>query len=407
MQQYDTTSSLVQNYGRFALRFTHGKGVYLYDGNDKPYLDFAAGIAVNSLGHSNHDITNIITAQADKLLHISNLYHITEQEILADKLISNSIFNHAFFCNSGTEGTEGSIKFARKWATEKYGHDWVHQHGKILTFHHSFHGRTLAALSAAGNEKYLYGFAPNHDGFLHCEFNNCDTFHQYINDDVFAIMLEPVQGEGGIIPMTEEFAQTIAEYHQTHDCLLLVDEVQCGIGRTGKFWGYEHYQLQPDILWAAKGLGNGFPIGVILATYDVAQHMVPSTHGSTFGGNPLACAVANYVVDTIDNDSFLNSIYEKSDYLEQNLQELLRHNYSIFQEERGIGLMRGLKCHDDILALDIVKLLHEEQLLTVPAADNIIRLLPPLIIDKNHIDEAIEKIYRVTKKASIHYSSGE
>lgn len=390
-------SPVLGNYGRFDLCFTHGNGVYLYDDKGNEYLDFATGIAVNSLGHGDKKIADIIHQQAQKLTHVSNLYHIDEQEKLAQELTKNVIFDQAFFCNSGLEATEAGVKFARRWAYMNKGQAWLETKGKILCLNRSFHGRGLTSLAAAGNEKYLEGFAPKMNGFCHCDPNDIDDLYAACDENVFAIMVEPVIGEGGILPLSKDFMAGIAAIQQSRDILLIMDEVQSGVGRAGSFWAYQQYDLKPDILCAAKGLGNGFPIGAVLVRHHVGQHITPGTHGSTFGGNPLACAVAHHVVTRINDKKFLNNVKKLGDYFDKALQSLTKSNHSVIAQTRGLGLMRAIKCDDHILALDMVKALHHEGLLTVAAGDNIVRLLPPLVVDKAQIDHAVDKLSNVSK----------
>ncbi|WOV86339.1 acetylornithine transaminase [Sporosarcina oncorhynchi] len=373
-------SALFNNYARRSVHLVKGKGTYVYDEQGKPYLDFTSGIAVVSLGHAHPAIVNALKEQSEKLWHISNLFESPEQEQLAQSLLKNTPLSRAFFCNSGAEANEAAIKLARKHTAKHV----------IITFEQSFHGRTFGAMAATGQEKVKLGFGPMLDTFRTIPFNDVNALEAAIDEDVAAIMLEVIQGEGGVNTVTPAFASKIQELCQAKDILCIVDEVQTGIGRTGTKYAYEHTVLQPDIITLAKGLGGGFPIGAMLGSEKLAESFGPGAHGTTFGGNPLAVAVAQTIVEHVFDETFLLSVQQKSRYLIERLKFSLPAN--LF-EILGEGLLIGIKCKDDVTS--IIKLAEDQGLLIVQAGPNVIRLLPPLTVTEKEIDEAVELLTTV------------
>lgn len=367
-------SALFHNYARRPIAIEKGQGTIVFDTNGKRYLDFTSGIAVCSLGHANPLIVNAIQEQSQKLWHISNLFESPGQEKLAETLVEGSHLSHAFFCNSGAEANEAAIKLARK-------HTGKHH---IIVFEQSFHGRTFGAMSATGQDKVRNGFGPLVSQFTTLPYNDVDALKGAIDDGVAAIMLELIQGEGGVNPVTEEFAQAIKDVCENSNILLIVDEVQTGIGRTGTRFAYEQTVLKPDIVSMAKGLGGGFPIGGILGVASLFDTFSAGTHGTTFGGNPLGVAVAQTVVDTVFEPAFLANVQDLSTYLKEQLEAQMPANFSV----QGQGLMLGLNCGGKDVAPFVTKL-DEAGLLTVSAGAKVIRLLPPLTVSKEEIDEAV------------------
>ncbi|MDD9909093.1 MAG: aspartate aminotransferase family protein [Ahrensia sp.] len=382
-----STSPLFQAFARVPVHFERGEGVYLYDSDGQAYLDFAAGIAVNALGHSHPHLVTALKDQAEKLWHTSNLYESPAQESLADRLCENSFAERAFFTNSGTESLECAFKTARRWhydnsAPERY---------EIITFEGAFHGRSLAAISAGGNEKYLTGFGPKVEGFPHLPFGDHDALKAAINEKTAAILIEPIQGEGGIRPIPHQCLRGLRELCDEHGLLLIYDEVQCGIGRTGKLFAHQWVDgAEPDIMAVAKGIGGGFPVGVCLATAEAASAMQPGSHGTTYGGNPLAMAVGNAVLDVVLEDGFMEQVQERGLFLRQRLAEIADSYPDIIESVRGGGLMQGLKCK--ALNTDVVAAFRNEHLLSVPAGDNVVRLMPPLVVSKDEIRQAVSKM---------------
>ncbi|MBI1274405.1 acetylornithine/succinylornithine family transaminase [bacterium] len=379
-------------YNRTEFGALRGEGVYLHTDDGRTMLDFASGIAVNSLGHCHPHLVAELKKQAETLWHVSNLYQIPGQQKLAERLVAVSCCDTAFFCNSGAEAMEAAFKMTRKYF------DFIGQPDRyrIITMKGGFHGRTIATISAASKPALTDGFAPLLDGFDHVELNDLAAVKAAIGPQTAAIALEPIQGEGGIRPATKEFLQGLAALCKEHGLLLIADEVQCGTGRTGKMFAYEWAGVEPDLIAVAKGIGGGFPLGACLAKEHVAKAMNPGSHGGTYGGNPLAMAVGNAVMDIITAPGFLAKVTEMGDYLGQKLEALKAAYPKQIDEIRGKGLMRGLRLHSD--PAPFVKLLREEGLLTVGAADQAIRIVPPLIVEKAHIDEAVDKIDRCCKK---------
>ena len=377
---------VLPTYARADLEFVKGKGAWLTEADGSHFLDLASGIAVNSLGHAHPDLVKIIKSQAEKLWHVSNLYEIPQQRALAEILVANSFADTVFFTNSGTESCELAVKMARKYWFEKGYHDKF----EIITFEGSFHGRSSAGIAATASEKMTKGFGPLLPGFLSINWNNHEAIKNSISDRTAAILLEPIQGEGGIRVVPEQCLKGIREFCDENKILLILDEVQCGVGRTGKLFAHEWAEIEPDIMMVAKGIGGGFPLGAVLAKEDAASGMTNGTHGSTYGGNPLGCSIGLKVIDIISNPNFLLDVNHKAQSFRAGLSELLNKNTSIFEEVRGKGLMLGLKCK--VQNIDVVNAGYSNKLLTVPAGDNVVRLLPPLTISDKEIKQALEKL---------------
>ena len=380
------TSHILPTYARVDLAFERGEGAWIISTTGERYLDFTGGVAVNVLGHAHPYLIEALTAQAKKLWHVSNLFRIPEAERLAERLCAASFADLAFFCNSGTEAMEGAIKVTRKFHAvsahpEKF---------RIITFEGAFHGRTLASLAATGNKKYLEGFGPPVEGFDQVGFGDLDAVKAAIGPQTAGIMIEPVMGEGGVRVVPNAFLKALRELCDQHGLLLIFDEVQCGIGRTGELFAYQRTGVKPDVMGLAKGLGGGFPIGATLATANAGKGMTAGTHGSTFGGNPLAMAAANAVLDVVTGPGFLDRVKQTSLLFKQRLAEMKDRHPSIIAEIRGEGLLLGLRT----LALNsaLVDALRAEKMLTVAAGDNVVRLLPPLNISDDEVREAISRL---------------
>ncbi len=381
--------SVLPTYNRAPLNFVKGEGSWLIEADGRRFLDLGAGIAVNALGHANPELVSALTEQAGKLWHVSNLYNIEQQQKLADKLVEASFADTVFFTNSGTEACELAVKMARKHFYDKGQPERVN----IITFDGSFHGRSSAGIAAAGSEKMVKGFGPLLPGFVHLKWSDHEALTAAAaKSDVCAILVEPVQGEGGIRPLPDHCLKGLRDLCDEHGILLILDEVQCGVGRTGKLFAHEWSGVTPDIMMVAKGIGGGFPLGAVLATENGASGMTAGTHGSTYGGNPLACAVGNKVMDIVSNDEFLFEVNRKAGLLRQSLECLVASNPDIFEEVRGSGLMLGLKLKPTVSNLDFVKAGYAAEVLLVPAGDNVVRLLPPLNIADEDISAALNRI---------------
>ena len=386
-------SSVLDTYARKAISFTEGKGSYLFAENGDKYLDFVQGIAVNVLGHCHEHLVKTIQEQSKKLWHISNVFIIPEQERLAKRLTDKTFADFVCFQNSGTEATEASIKIARKYF-HKIGKS---EKNRIITFQGAFHGRTLAALFAANNPKHTEGFGPKVDGFDQVPFADYEAVKKTINKNTAAIMIETIMGEGGIKVVPDSCLKGLRELCDKHEILLILDEVQCAY-RTGNFFAFEKSGIIPDIVPIAKGIGGGFPLGACLVTKKVSIGMTPGTHGSTFGGNPLAMAVGNAVLDVIFKKGFLENVKEKGKYFDQGLNKIKNQYPKIIEEVRGAGLMKGLKVLVD--NTEFIKKLMNHRMLALKAEENVIRLFPPLIVQNEELDEAISKIDKVCKEMS-------
>ena len=374
-------SAVMPTYGRANLSFVRGQGSWLYTSDDKAYLDCATGIAVNIFGHNDPRLTAALHQQADKLWHTSNLYRIPEQERLATRLAGHARLDHVFFCNSGAEANEAAVKMARRFKNRTSGEGCY----KILCAGGSFHGRTLAMLAATDKPLFRDGFGPMPLGFEHVPFGNLNSLRDALSDDVAAIMVEPVQGEGGANAAPEGYMQGVRAAADEYGCLLIADEVQSGMGRTGHLFAYQAADIQPDLVVLAKGLGGGFPVGAVIARRDIGEAMGPGSHGSTFGGNPLAMAVANAVLDGLEEDGFLAAVRERIASLDGYLTQLQHTWPEKIIELRGAGLLRGLRLGDDIAVGEVTRALRDRYLLCVPAADNVLRLLPPLTIREDEL----------------------
>ncbi len=376
--------AVMPTYARMDVAFDRGEGAYLYTGDGRRYLDFGAGIAVASLGHCHPHLVAALRGQAERLWHCSNLYHIPEQQRLAARLVDATFADSAFFCNSGAEAIECGLKMVRRY------HDLDGNPGRyrVITVAGAFHGRTLATIAAGGSPKHLDGFDPMVDGFDRVPFGNLDEVRAAITPETAAILVEPIQGEGGIHPATAQFLRGLRAAADAHGLLLVFDEVQCGLGRTGRLFAHEWAGVTPDIMAAAKGLGGGFPVGACLATERAASALTPGSHGSTFGGNPLAMAVANAVLDVVLEDGFLDRVRAVGERLREGLEGLVAKHPDVLAGVRGNGLMLGLSCGVENTVL--LARLFDNAMLTVPAADNVVRLLPPLVIGEDHVREALE-----------------
>ena len=386
-------SSLAKNYKRRNLSFKKGKGSFLYTQGGKKFLDFVQGIAVNSLGHANPNLIKAINKQSKKLWHVSNSFIIPEGEELAKKLTNRTFADAVIFQNSGAEATEAAIKVARRY----FYSIGKPKKNRILCIKNSFHGRTIAAINASGSKKMIEGFGPKVDGFDHFQFGNHKELKRKITSKTAAIMVEPIMGEGGIKVIPNWCLKELRKICNKKKILLILDEVQSGIGRSGKFFSYEYAKIKPDIVPIAKGIGGGFPIGAVLMTKKVSKAMVPGTHGSTFGGNPLAMAVGNAVIDQINNN-LLNNVKKMSKYFISNLNQLKMKYPNTIKEVRGVGLLIGIQLFSD--QTFFIKKLMENRLLTIRASENVIRILPPLNVKKSEIDLALRTINKVCKEVN-------
>ena len=383
--------SVLPTYNRAPLTFVKGEGSWLIEADGRRFLDLGAGIAVNALGHAHPALVEALTTQANALWHTSNLYNIPAQQALADRLVAETFADTVFFTNSGTEACELAVKMTRR-----YWHDQgAPERVEIICFEGAFHGRSSAGIAAAGSEKMTAGFGPLLPGFVHFGWEDHDALNVAITDRTAAIMIEPVQGEGGIRPLPDQCLKGLRDLCDEHGILLILDEVQCGMGRTGKLFAHEWAGVDPDIMMVAKGIGGGFPLGAVLATERAASGMTAGTHGSTYGGNPLACAVGCAVMDHVAEPGFLEEVRRKSGLLRQKLEGLIAAHPEVFEGVRGSGLMLGLQCK--AANTDVVAAGYGALIATVPAADNVVRLLPPLTITDEEITEAVARLDRAAQ----------
>ena len=378
--------TLLPTYARAPMSFVKGEGSWLIEADGRRFLDLAAGIAVTALGHAHPKLVQALTDQAGALWHTSNLYQIPQQQALADKLTDLTFADTVFFTNSGTEACELAVKMARKYWSDKAQPERT----EIIAFSGSFHGRSSAGIAAAGSEKMTKGFGPLLPGFTHLEFGDHEALSAAVSDQIAAIIIEPVQGEGGMRPVPDQCLKGLRDVCDEHGILLIFDEVQCGVARTGKLFAHEWAGVTPDIMMVAKGIGGGFPIGAVLATEAAASGMGLGTHGSTYGGNPLGCAVGCAVVDHVADPAFLAEVSRKGALMRQRLEGLVASHPDVFDSVRGAGLMLGIKCK--VANTDVVQAGYQQMILTVPAADNVIRLLPSLIISDDEITEAVARL---------------
>ncbi len=378
---------VLPNYSRADLSFVYGEGSWLLEADGRRFLDFAGGIAVMALGHGHPALVRALKEQTDRLWHISNLYTVPEQGALAEMLVAHTFADTVFFCNSGTEAAEMAIKMARK----HHGVAETPARPTILCFDGAFHGRSMAAISAAGQEKLTQGFAPLLPGFRHVPFGDHDALRAAAAaPDVGAIMVEPIQGESGIKPLPDQCLKGLRDLCDEFDLLLILDEVQCGMGRTGKLFAHEWAGITPDIMMVAKGIGGGYPLGAVLATAHAARGMTAGTHGSTYGGNPLGCAVGKAVLTEITKPGFLDDVNAKAGFLRQKLEGLVATHPDVFDSVRGTGLMLGVKCK--MPHLEVLKAVHDAALLVVPAGDNVLRILPALTISQEELAEGVARL---------------
>ena len=378
---------IMHTYGRFPIALDHGKGATLWDTDGKKYIDLTSGIGVNSLGHDNEALTTAVSEQAHKLMHACNLYYTEPMVQVEKKLVDAAGMGKIFFANSGAEANEGMIKLARKYSFDKYGEG----RNKIITLKQSFHGRTVTTLKATGQDKFHQYFFPFTEGFDYAAANDIEDMKRKSDGTTCAVMMEMIQGEGGVLPLDKEFVQATAEFCKEKDILLLIDEVQTGIGRTGSLFCYEQYGVQPNIISMAKGLGGGVPIGAVMADKKCQDVLGAGTHGTTFGGNPLCCAAANTVLDIVNKPEFLKSVQEKGEYLKK---EILAIGSPKVKTVRGMGLMLGIVVDKDERAAMVSQLM-EKGVLVLTAGTEAIRLLPPLVITKEEMDEAIAAMREV------------
>ncbi|MHB2166809.1 acetylornithine transaminase [Alsobacter sp. R-9] len=383
-----TPSPLLPTFARAELSFERGEGPWLITDRGDRYLDFGSGIAVNALGHAHPHLVAALKEQAEKVWHVSNLYRIPEGERLAQRLVDNTFADHVFFTNSGAEALECAIKMARKYHHAN-GHP---ERFRIVTFEGAFHGRTLATIAAGGQKKYLEGFGPKVEGFDQVPFGDHEALKAAIGPETAAILVEPVQGEGGVRPVPPQCLRGLRELCDQHGLLLIFDEVQTGVGRTGKLFAHQKVGVTPDIMAIAKGIGGGFPVGACLSTREAGKGMTAGVHGTTFGGNPLAMAVGNAVLDVVLAPGFLEHVERIALLMKQRLAELKDRHPSIIEEIRGEGLLVGIKCR--VPNTDLAAAARAEKLLTVPAGDNVLRLLPPLTIDEAIVTDAVARLDR-------------
>ncbi len=377
---------LMHTYGRYPLVLDHGEGMYLYDNDGKEYLDFAAGIGVFALGYNNPDYNKALTEQLTKLTHTSNYYYNIPSTLAAEKFTKASGMDRVFFTNSGTEAVEGAIKLARKYYYNKH----KKADSEIIAMNHSFHGRTMGAVAVTGTESYRIPFEPLIGNVKFAEYNDFESVEKLVTDKTAAIIMETLQGEGGIHPANTAFIKAIRKLCDEKDILLILDEVQCGMGRSGRMFAYQCFDVQPDIMTSAKGLGSGVPVGAFAAKEKVATALVPGDHGSTYGGNPLVCAAVSKVFDIFEEKQLIKNANEVGDYLWEKLEEFAKKHSDIIVDHRGMKMMQGLEFKFDVH--DTVKRGMDNGLITIAAGANVIRFLPPLIAEKKHVDEMIEKL---------------
>jgi acetylornithine/N-succinyldiaminopimelate aminotransferase len=379
-------STVLPTYNRAPLSFVKGEGSWLIEADGRRFLDLGSGIAVNALGHAHPALVETLTTQAQNLWHVSNLYKIPQQQALADALVDKTFADTVFFTNSGTEAAELAIKMARKYWYEKGQPERI----EIITFEGAFHGRSTGAIAAAGSEKMVKGFGPLMPGFTHLKWGDHDALRAALTDKTAAVMIEPIQGEGGIRVVPDQCLKGLRDLCDETGALLIFDEVQCGVGRTGKLFAHEWAGVTPDIMMVAKGIGGGFPLGAVLATEEAASGMVAGSHGSTYGGNPLGCAVGGKVLDIVADPAFLDQVNARAGFMRQKLEALVAAHPATFEAVRGQGLMLGLKCTR--APADVVNAAYAKNLLTVPAADNVLRLLPALNISEADLAEAVVRL---------------
>ena len=387
-------ASLMPTYNRAPVAFAHGQGAWLVAEDGRRFLDFGAGIATSSLGHAHPQLVAAIAEQAGRVMHVSNLYRVPQAERLAARFVEATFADSVFFCNSGAEANEGLVKMIRK-AQSETGHA---ERYRLICFDGAFHGRTLAMLAATGNKKYLAGFGPEVDGFDHVPFNNMNAVRDAIGPNTAGILIEPVQGEGGIRPAQLQFLRDLRTACDEFGLFLGLDEIQCGMGRTGKLFAHEWAGIEPDGISIAKGIAGGFPMGAVLAKERLAKHLVPGTHGTTFGGNPLACAAANAVLDVVLAPGFLDEVARKGQALWDGLEAVVRDHGQVFVDVRGAGLILGLKCA--VPNTEMQTALMAEGLLSVAAGDNVLRLVPPLVITDEDIATALDMIRRAALRCT-------
>jgi len=386
--------SIMTTYGRIDIAFTHGEGSFLISEDGKRYLDYASGIAVNAFGHCHPKLVEALQDQASKLWHTSNLYRIPEQETVAEKLVANSCADRVFFCNSGAEATEGAVKVARRYAWANGDKDRT----EIICATGAFHGRTLAMLAANDRPLFREGFGPSAQGFTHVEWGDIENLKKHIGKHVAAILVEPVQGEGGARKAPLGYLKSLQEIAKENGSLLISDEVQIGMGRSGSLFAYQQEEIEPDIIALAKGLGGGFPVGAVLAKAKVGDAMIPGTHGSTFGGNPLAMRSANAVLDLLLESNFLDDLKEMINYFDKKMDEIIKEdsqNSPILVHKKGSGMLRGFQLDEKVTAGNFGNVARDKSLLLVGAAENTIRLLPPLNTSKEEVDKAFEILKNV------------
>lgn len=376
---------LLQNYARAETVLERGNGMYVFDADGERYLDFVGGIAVNALGHGDYSVVETIREHAGELIHVSNLYHTAPGAFLAQQLVENSFADRVFFCNSGTEAIEASIKFARRWARQSGNSDKY----EIVSTERSFHGRTVGSISVTGQEQYRTPFEPLMPGVKFGRYNDIESTVSLITDNTAAVVLEPIQAEGGVHPATTDYLEAVREACNRHNALLILDEIQVGMGRTGKLWAHQHYGIAPDIMTLAKPLASGLPIGAVLLTQNVADAIKPGDHASTFGGGPLVCAVGLAVFSKINSEEFLNAVRQNGKSMGRRLRQMAEH-HPVIQDVRGCGLIWGVQV--DMPAAELVSALRARKVLACVAGPNVLRFLPPLIVTEDQIHQVLDHL---------------